>query len=191
MGRLDSGDLGAHASQVRQILDRGGLRETVIFASGNLDEYQLSKFMAANAPIDGFGIGTALDISIDVPEFDCVYKLQEYASIPRRKRSEGKATWPGRKQVYRIFNDAGWMKADTIALEDNDPQKGQSLLQPVMLRGERCQASQSSHEIRQQTLQNYASFPASLGGLQKTTEYPVPISSALQVLAYELDAQIL
>jgi nicotinate phosphoribosyltransferase len=189
--RLDSGDLGAHASQVRQILDRGGLRETVIFASGNLDEYQLSKFMAANAPIDGFGIGTALDISIDVPAFDCVYKLQEYASIPRRKRSEGKATWPGRKQVYRIFDDAGWMKADTVALEDNDPQKGQSLLQPVMLRGERCQASQSSHEIRQQTLQNYKSLPASLRGLHKTTEYPVSISSALQVLASELDAQIL
>ncbi len=187
--RLDSGDLAAHAHQVRQILDCGGLQQTVIFASGNLDEYRLHTLLAENAPIDGFGIGTALGISTDVPAFDCVYKLQEYAGLPRRKRSEGKATWPGRKQVYRMFDDAGYMRADIVALEDDDPHEGQSLLQPVMLQGERVQTCQSQtlHEIRRQTLRNYMNLPTSLRSLKKGAEYPVSISASLQALADRLD----
>ena len=58
------------------------------------------------APIDGFGIGSGMDASYDVPTLDCAYKLQEYAGRPRRKRSEGKATWPGRKQVFRSYDGA-------------------------------------------------------------------------------------
>ena len=57
--------------------------------------------LRAGAPIDGFGVGTSLTTSSDVPALDCAYKLQEYAGLPRRKRSSGKATWPGRKQVWR------------------------------------------------------------------------------------------
>ncbi|MGG7056475.1 nicotinate phosphoribosyltransferase [Nitrosomonas sp. ANs5] len=188
--RLDSGDLAMHAFQVRQILDRGGLLQAQIFASGNLDEYRLSDMLASGAPIDGFGIGTALDISIDVPAFDCVYKLQEYAGVPRRKRSEGKATWPGRKQVYRQFDDHGRMLADIVALEENDPQPGQPLLQPVMREGVRIQASPDLHAMRQQTLQNYTVLPAGLRGLKKNAAYPVTISNELQVLASELDTRI-
>lgn len=188
--RLDSGDLAMHAFQVRQILDRGGLQQAQIFASGNLDEYRLSDMLASGAPIDGFGIGTALDISIDVPAFDCVYKLQEYAGVPRRKRSEGKATWPGRKQVCRRFDEHGGMLADIVALEENDPQPGQPLLQPVMRKGVRIQASPDLHVMRQQTLQNYTVLPAGLRGLKKNTAYPVTISNALQALASELDTRI-
>ena len=53
------------------------------------------------APIDGYGIGTSLTTSSDAPALDCAYKLQAYAGVPKRKRSEGKATWPGRKQIFR------------------------------------------------------------------------------------------
>ena len=99
--RLDSGDLAEHVRKVRDILDKAGLKSTTIFASGNLDEYRLNELVSAGAPIDGFGVGTALDISADAPSLDFVYKLQEYAGKARRKSSEGKATWPGRKQGYR------------------------------------------------------------------------------------------
>ena len=85
--RLDSGDLAQHAFQVRKILDAGGLSEVRIFASGHLDEYELQRLVNANAPIDGFGIGTRLDTSADAPYLDCAYKIQEYAGRPRRKRS--------------------------------------------------------------------------------------------------------
>ena len=185
--RLDSGDLAAHAHNVRRILDQGGLQSTAIFASGNLDEYRLQTLLGSGAPIDGFGIGTALDVSIDAPALDCAYKLQEYAGKPRRKRSEGKATWPGRKQVYRYYAPQGEMSHDVVALEDNDPCEGEPLLVPMMLAGQRIHRTRPLQEIRQQTLARYVRLPESLTELETMTHYPVTISPALQALAKQLD----
>ncbi|CAE6514624.1 MAG TPA: nicotinate phosphoribosyltransferase [Nitrosomonas nitrosa] len=185
--RLDSGDLAAHAHNVRRILDQGGLQSTAIFASGNLDEYRLQTLLGSGAPIDGFGIGTALDVSIDAPALDCAYKLQEYAGKPRRKRSEGKATWPGRKQVYRYYAPQGEMSHDMVALEDSDPCEGEPLLVPMMLAGQRIHRTRPLQEIRQQTLARYVRLPESLTELETTTHYPVTISPALQALAKQLD----
>ncbi|PTQ90207.1 nicotinate phosphoribosyltransferase [Nitrosomonas nitrosa] len=185
--RLDSGDLAAHAHNVRRILDQGGLQSTAIFASGNLDEYRLQTLLGSGAPIDGFGIGTALDVSIDAPALDCAYKLQEYAGKARRKRSEGKATWPGRKQVYRYYAPQGEMSHDVVALEDSDPCEGEPLLVPMMLAGQRIHRTRPLQEIRQQTLARYVRLPESLTELETTTHYPVTISPALQALAKQLD----
>ncbi|HZW52095.1 MAG TPA: nicotinate phosphoribosyltransferase, partial [Rudaea sp.] len=134
--RLDSGDLGYLAHQVRRILDDGGLQATTIFASGDLDEYRLRELLVRGAPIDGFGIGTKLDTSADAPFIDCAYKLEEYAGRPRRKRSIGKATWPGRKQVWRRYDESGRMAGDVVSLE-HDKQPGEPLLQPAMRGGRR------------------------------------------------------
>jgi nicotinate phosphoribosyltransferase len=113
--RIDSGDLAEHARRVRRIFDAGGLQEVKIFVSGGIDEFALRDLLASKqAPIDGFGIGSGMDTSYDVPTLDCAYKLQEYAGRARRKRSEGKATWPGRKQVYRQYGADGRM-ADTTS----------------------------------------------------------------------------
>jgi nicotinate phosphoribosyltransferase len=103
--RLDSGDLGEHARQVRRILDEGGLKAVTIVASGGLDEDEIAALRGV--PIDSYGVGTSLTTSSDAPALDCAYKLQEYAGKPRRKRSEGKATWPGRKQVWRSSGTTG------------------------------------------------------------------------------------
>ena len=110
--RLDSGDLTRCPKACAHILDAGGLRDTTIFASGGLDEDSLAALLRARAPIDGIGIGTSLTTSSDVPAIDCVYKLQEYAGLPRRKRSDNKATWPGRKQVWRRYDADGRMSGD-------------------------------------------------------------------------------
>jgi len=69
-------------------------------------------FAQLRALIDGIGIGINLTTSFDVPALDCAYKLQEYAGLPRRKRSTGKATWPGRKQVWRRYDSHGRMIVD-------------------------------------------------------------------------------
>ena len=187
--RLDSGDLAQHARNVRQILNEGGLQDTTIFASGNLDEYKLHALLSTHAPIDGFGIGTALDISIDAPALDCAYKLQEYAGKPRRKYSEGKATWPGRKQVYRNYSNDGCMAGDIVALEDNDPQEGEPLIQPFMRSGKRLRPNPSLQEIRNQTLANYKRMPASMTALNPAPIYPVTISTALRTMADQLDLE--
>ena len=65
--RLDSGDMIALSKSVRRILDEGGLSEVTIFASGGLDEDDLLAMAKAEAPIDGFGIGTSLTTSSDAP----------------------------------------------------------------------------------------------------------------------------
>ena len=107
-----------------------GLHEVKIFASGGIDEFALRDLLSVKqAPIDGFGIGSGMDASYDVPTLDCAYKLQEYAGRARRKRSEGKATWPGRKQVYRSYGGDGRMSGDLLTL-DGDVQPGEPLLHP-------------------------------------------------------------
>lgn len=187
--RLDSGDLAAHARKVRRILDDGGLQQVTIFASGNLDEYRLHDLLSSGAPIDGFGVGTALDTSGDAPSLDCAYKLQEYAGKPRRKRSEGKATWPGRKQVYRSYDAAGRMAGDVVALEDNDAHDGEPLIQPVMRNGKRINEIAPLTTLRQQTLEGYTHLPDAMKGIEAAPAYPVAISRALQEMARTLDSQ--
>ena len=185
--RLDSGDLAEHARRVRQILDDGGLEKTTIFASGNLDEYRMYELSSSGAPIDGFGVGTALDVSSDAPSLDCAYKLQEYASKPRRKCSEGKATWPGRKQVYRNYGADGCLAGDVVALEENDPHDGKPLILPVMQAGRRINADTTLNQMRQWTLAGYARLPKAMTTLEAAPTYPVVISAPLQALAKQLD----
>lgn len=188
--RLDSGDLAAHARHVRQILDKGGLENTTIFASGNLDEYRLHALLSSGAPIDGFGIGTALDVSSDAPSLDCAYKLQEYAGKARRKRSEGKATWPGRKQVYRKYNDFdGCMAGDIVALAENDPHEGEPLIIPVMRAGKRINPVMALDEVRLRTRANYDRLPTTMASLDLAPRYPVEISATLHALANQLDTE--
>jgi nicotinate phosphoribosyltransferase len=183
--RLDSGDLGDLAHKVRHILDDGGLQSTTIFASGDLDEYRLRELLSQSAPIDGFGIGTRLDTSADVPYLDCAYKLQEYAGSPRRKRSIGKATWPGRKQVWRRYDEQGRMTGDVISLE-HDSQSGEPLLQPVMRGGQRLAATPLA-DIRSHAAASLAQLPEPLRQLQEPYDYRVEIASALHELARQVD----
>jgi nicotinate phosphoribosyltransferase len=191
--RLDSGDLAEHARRVRCILDEGGLENTSIFASGNLDEYRLhalvSPLVSPPAPIDGFGVGTALDVSSDAPSLDCAYKLQEYAGKARRKRAEGKATWPGRKQVYRNYDaSSGYMAHDFVTLEGEDSRGGEPLIIPVMRSGKRINRGIDLDEIRKRTLAGYARLPQPLTAIDASSAYPAEISAALRSLAKQLDA---
>jgi nicotinate phosphoribosyltransferase len=186
--RIDSGDLAEHARKVRKILDDGGHPEITIFASGNLDEYTLAELMKKEAPIDGFGIGTHLDTSADRPYLDYVYKLQEYAGIARRKRSEGKATWPGRKQVYRYRDGQGRLAYDLLTLEA-DPHLGEPLIKPVMRAGKRLASPEPLSQIRNRVAEGLASLPERLRSLEQATlPYEVRVSEAIQRLAAQVDA---
>ena len=145
--RLDSGDLAGLARSVRRILDRGALPRVGILASGGLDEYAIASLVAAKAPIAGFGVGTSLTTSSDVPALDCVYKLQDYAGVPRKKLSPGKTTWPGRKQVWRRHAADGSIAGDVISTAA-DEQPGTPLIEAVMAGGRRLAPGPTLHEIR-------------------------------------------
>ncbi len=186
--RLDSGDLGAHARAVRRILDQGGLPEVGIFASGNLDEFAVRELVSGGAPIDGFGVGTRMLTSADAPYLDCAYKLEEYAGQPRRKRSEGKATWPGRKQVYRNYDGAGAMERDVLTL-DGDAHAGQGLLRPVMGQGRRLGPAVPLTESRALAALELGRLPEPLRRLGVSPPYPVEVAPALRELAAAVDAR--
>jgi nicotinate phosphoribosyltransferase len=187
--RLDSGDLIALSKSVRRILDEGALADVTIFASGGLDEDQLMAIARANAPIDGFGIGTSLTTSSDAPALDCAYKLQEYAGLPRRKHSAGKATWPGRKQVWRRYETDGRLAGDTLSVEDDD-QKGERLIDQVMLGGKRLSQSPKLDDIRAHAARELQRLPAPLRELKPDATYPVQVGQALVDLTAQFDRRL-
>ena len=175
--RLDSGDLLTLSKEVRAILDKKGFPEIQIFASGNLDEYSVAELLMQGAPIDGFGIGTKLDTSADVPYLECAYKLMEYAGEPRLKKSSGKATYPGRKQIFRIVQDKQII-GDTIGLE-TERQDGTPLIRKVMAGGKRLEKPEPLRELARRTKEQLHLIPPSLRRLTGTGSYPVAISDAL------------
>lgn len=186
--RIDSGDLIASARQVRIILDQGGLKDTVILVSGGINEDVLQTMMKEGAPIDGFGIGVNLDASIDAPSLDCAYKLQEYKGTPKRKLSEGKQTWPGRKQVWRSYNMDGRMSGDVLGLE-SDRADGEPLITQAMRGGKRIAPAPTLAQIRARAARDLARLPEPLRLLQPGTEYPVKVADSLVALAKEADAR--
>ena len=187
--RLDSGDLADHARKVRQILDEGGLSHVQILASGNLDEYRLRDLLQAGAPIDSFAVGTAMTTSFDAPSLDCAYKLQEYAGRPCRKRSEGKATWPGRKQVYRYHTGDGHLDHDIVTTHD-DQLHGEPLLRPVMKENRHLAPLPGLAEVRCHAAVQLGQLPESLRALETVQAYDIRISSDLQSLAQTVDRSL-
>jgi nicotinate phosphoribosyltransferase len=184
--RIDSGDLTASARKVRGILDASGLKDVIILVSGGITEDVLQTMMREKAPIDGFGIGVNLAASVDVPAFDCAYKLQEYAGKPKRKLSEGKATWPGRKQVWRAYDTDGRMAGDILSVE-SDTQSGETLIKPVMRDGKRLAPPETLAAIRERAARDLARLPEPLRKLEAGASYPVTVAPALKALAAEAD----
>ena len=135
-----------------------------------------------------FGIGSRLDTSADAPYLDCAYKLQEYDGVARRKRSEGKATWPGRKQVYRRHDGTGRMRDDVVTVED-DPQDGTPLIEPAMRAGRRLANPPSLTASRARAMAQLDALPDRLRGLEGGERYPVAIAPRLRALAAAVDAR--
>ncbi len=177
--RLDSGDLEAEAREARRLLDAAGLTAVRIIASGGLDEHSVAALVAAGAPIDGFGVGTRMDVSADAPSLDAVYKLVEYDGGGRVKLSPGKATVPGRKQIFRS-SEGGVITGDVLALHD-EQLDGTPLLRPVMRAGRRLpDAAVSLAQSRDYARRQRDALPPALRALAPAAAFPVALSPALQ-----------
>jgi nicotinate phosphoribosyltransferase len=127
-----------------------------------------------------------MDTSADAPYLDCAYKLVEYAGKARRKRSEGKVLWPGRKQVYRRYDTAGRMGGDALSLE-TDRLAGESLIVPAMKSGQRVAPAEPLQRSRERALAELARLPEELKSLGPAPAYPVIVGEALKDLAREVD----
>jgi nicotinate phosphoribosyltransferase len=187
--RIDSGDLAHECRAVRRVLDSLDCQEIQIVVSGGLDEYAIEDLVKNAAPVDAFGVGTALDVAADAPALDMAYKLQEYAGKARRKRSPGKATWPGVKQVFRERGMHRQIVRDAVALAE-EAVPGEALLVEVMRDGHTVAPATPLGQIRAYCLQEVRALPAPLHDLQQCTgAVPVRISEALRALAAQLDAE--
>ena len=103
--RIDSGDLGMLARQVRVQLDSLGAHRTRIVVSGDLDEYAIAALRAE--PVDAYGVGTRLVTGSGAPTAGMVYKLVEVDGIPVAKRSAHKESLPGAKRAVRLHRSSG------------------------------------------------------------------------------------
>jgi nicotinate phosphoribosyltransferase len=189
--RLDSGDLVALSREVRRVLNEGGLEATRIIVSGDLDEHRIAQLLADAAPIDAFGVGTALSTSSDAPALGGVYKLVEIerdaAMAPVLKLSAGKRTMPGSKQVWRLLQN-GRAAGDVLALASEPSPGGRPLLAQVMRGGERLHPSPGIEEVRRHAADALRELPDGLRRLQHWDAYPVRPSEALQALASRAEA---
>jgi nicotinate phosphoribosyltransferase len=192
--RLDSGDLAEISEKVRKLLDDKGLQYVSIFASGDLDEFRIAELLKNGAKIDAFGVGTKMGTSADKPYVDVIYKLCETMSengkfSPIMKLSEGKATLPGRKQVYRFKDKNGNFAKDIIALAD-EKVKGKPLLVKVMEKGEIIYALPSLDEIRATAAESLSKLPEKYQKLTGAPTYPVELSQDLEILIRKLKKKL-
>jgi nicotinate phosphoribosyltransferase len=175
--RLDSGDLVQLSQQVRSLLP-----DINIFASGDIDEWEIARLKAAGAEIDGYGIGTKLVSGTPV---NGVYKLVEIDGYPVMKESSGKVTYPGRKQIYRQFQQDK-MQSDYLVLSDENYQGSSTnvlpLMQLVMQQGKRLQPPETLKEIAQRTAASVAALPAEIRRFDQPILSPIKLSQALQQL---------
>ena len=184
--RLDSGDLLDLSLRVRDALDQAGLAHVQIIASGSLDEYEIERLVSSGAPLDGFGVGTAMGVSADAPYLDIVYKLTSYAGDGRVKLSANKPVLPGRKQVFRR-SDGDRDTGDTIARAEEDL-SGRPLLGPVMRDGARLVPPTANlAETRGYTAEQIGRLPETVRALPEAdTPYPVDISVKLNAYHQEV-----
>jgi len=184
--RLDSGNLTELSFQVRDILDKAGLKETQIVVSSDLNEYKIAEMLQAGAPIDAFGVGTDLSTVRDAPALSGVYKLVEQQNPDgsaryMTKNSPGKPTYPGQKQLYRVYDSEGLAQKDIICLlSESPPEDGTPLLRPVMSKGKRLDQPINITELQQHCRTDLSTFDGEYKSLEHPKSYSVEISPALE-----------
>lgn len=128
--RIDSGDLGVLARQVRAQLDNLGATKTQIVVSGDLDEFAIAALRAE--PVDVYGVGTSLVTGSGAPTAGMVYKLVEVDGLAVEKRSSHKQSHGGRKQAMRLAKPTGTIVEEVVFPYDRTPSDLEDLTARVL-----------------------------------------------------------
>ncbi|MGO4258453.1 nicotinate phosphoribosyltransferase [Marmoricola sp. RAF53] len=139
--RLDSGDLGALAVEVRAQLDDLGATGTRIVVTSDLDEHAIASLRSA--PVDVYGVGTQVVVGSGHPTCGFVYKLvaregPDSVMVDVAKKSTDKVSVGGRKYALRRRDPDGTATAELVGIgtppvDDGDDR---ALLVPLVRDGE-------------------------------------------------------
>jgi nicotinate phosphoribosyltransferase len=182
--RLDSGDFLSLSKQARAMLDAAGFKAARIMVSGDMDEYKIAALMRNGAPIDSFGVGTELATSGDAPSMGAIYKMVEIESrdIKRytAKRSSGKNSLPGTKQIFRFPG------RDVVGRSSECMEGARALQKPVILGGVLIQPLPDLKQSRELAAAALPELPATIRQIETTEPYPVEYSAQLLQLNQSL-----
>ncbi|HWR11784.1 MAG TPA: nicotinate phosphoribosyltransferase [Rectinemataceae bacterium] len=132
--RLDSGDIDYLTRKVRERLDNAGFPDAKIVVSNELDEAIIEHLVASKAPIDIWGVGTKLVTGGDEAAFTGVYKLAAMRSGAAEKAvmkvsdNPEKSTNPGRKNLFRLYDESGTSRLDLVTLDEEAPEAGTEII---------------------------------------------------------------
>lgn len=213
--RLDSGDLHDLSVATRKKLDAAGFTGAKIVASGDLDEHRVAELRARGAPIDVWGIGTALVTAADQPSLGGVYKLSAIKDASgvwrhRVKLSDdhAKSSTPGLQQVRRFYRGHTPV-ADAIYNAEHEPRKLDRIILPtgrpialpehdeyedllvsVLRRGEPVHTPPPLSESRRFCLERVSALPEELRRLDHPAHYPIGLAPDLAHLRDDLIADV-
>ncbi|HIE59264.1 MAG TPA: nicotinate phosphoribosyltransferase [Persephonella sp.] len=175
--RIDSGNLLELSRKVRKILDENNFKDSIIIASGGIDEYKIKYLEENNAPINSYGVGTKLVVSADVPYLDCAYKLVQYNDRPVMKLSSKKIYLPSKKQVFRSFENE-YFKEDIIGLFDE--RLGKPMLKHIIKDGNLVYNLPHIKEIKEKAISSLKFLPKNLKNIHNEEPYTPQISENLK-----------
>ncbi|MFW6869271.1 nicotinate phosphoribosyltransferase [Nocardioides sp. CPCC 206347] len=197
--RLDSGDLSEEAHKARALLDSLGATGTRIVVTSDLDEFVIAAL--ADAPIDGYGVGTRVATGSGHPTASMVYKLVAIADAPGEpmrpvaKKSQDKASVGGRKTAFREYDDNGLLVAELVTRDGTAPGAARPVQVPLIRAGAVVHAP-ILDEIRAFAAAALATLPADVRGVAagpsyltttERTETAVPTHRALIVVDVQND----
>jgi len=179
---IDSGDVFETAKFFRKELDAVGLKDTIILAYSNLDEFKIAELEKRGAKIDGYCAFTETITVSDRPVLEVVYKLAERIDQKGKvsyaaKLTPGKTSLPGRKQVFRKYNKKGQIAEDIIGLETE--KLGEPLLIEYIKDGKLIHQLPSLDAIKERLESELSKLPESLKEITKTVDYKVKINKKI------------
>ncbi len=189
---INSGDLSKLSKMVRKKLDQAGCQTTSITVASNLDEFKIKKLIDQKSPIDTFIVVTEVVTSSDDPRLEVVYKLAQVdigsKKVYKMKLAEGKMSYPGSKQIYRVVKNGKYSK-DVIGLDGE--KLGIPLLKKYITNGKVNFGYPSVSNIRNYVSREINKFPAKYSEIDKNYIYPVKYSKRLEKLVTEVKQKII
>ncbi len=180
---IDGGDLLSLSKYVRKELDKNNLEYVDLLIASNLDEYKIKDLMKKGAPKGIYVVATEFSTLYDSPKLEVVYKLAQLKKgnkiINTAKLTPGKESYPGKKQVYRVFKNKT-MQFDVIGLEGE--RLGTPMLKKFMSQGKIMKNFPTLKEIKEYFSGQIKLLPEKLKDLEKDQTYTVKISPKLKKL---------